>query len=66
MTLERMAILEQRDFSVGCGVCRGHDRTGPIGFPNDGQQIVYTGACGTGGMRWTVGGDVSPKYLPES
>ena len=42
------------------------------GVIDDGQQIVYTGACGTGGtggtggMRWTVGGDVSPKYLPES
>ena len=36
------------------------------GVIGDGQQIVYTGACGTGGMRWTVGGDVSPKYLPES
>ena len=30
----------------------------------DGQRIVYTGACGAGGMRWTVGGDVLPKYLP--
>ena len=30
----------------------------------DGQQIVYTGACGAGGMHWTVGGDVLPKYLP--
>ena len=29
-----------------------------------GQQIVYTGACGADGMRWTVGGDVSSKYLP--
>ena len=36
------------------------------GVIDDGQQIVYTGACGTGGMRWMVGGDVSPKYLPES
>ena len=29
-----------------------------------GQQIVYSGACGTDGMRWTVGGTVSSKYLP--
>ena len=29
-----------------------------------GQQIVYFGACGTDGMRWTVGGTVSSKYLP--
>ena len=30
----------------------------------EGQQIVYSGACGTDGMRWTVGGTVSPEYLP--
>lgn len=29
-----------------------------------GQRIVYTGACSAGGMHWTVGGDVLPKYLP--
>ena len=34
------------------------------GVVADGQRIVYTGACGAGGMRWTVGGDVLPKYLP--
>lgn len=28
------------------------------------QQIVYSGACGTDGMRWTVGGTVPPEYLP--
>ena len=33
---------------------------------DDGQQIVYTGACGTDGMRWTVGGDVLAKYLPKT
>ena len=36
------------------------------GVIEEGQRIVYTGACGTDGMRWTVGGDVSPEYLPES
>ena len=30
----------------------------------DGQQIVYTGACGADGMLWTVGGEVSSKHLP--
>ena len=30
----------------------------------EGQQIVYSGACGADGMRWSVGGTVSPKYLP--
>ena len=30
----------------------------------EGQQIVYSGACGADGMRWTVGGTVLPKYLP--
>lgn len=30
----------------------------------EGQQIVYSGVCGTDGMRWTVGGTVSPEYLP--
>lgn len=30
----------------------------------EGQQVVYSGACGTDGMRWSVGGTVSPKYLP--
>ena len=32
----------------------------------DGQTIVYTGACDSGGMNWTITGDVLPKYLPES
>lgn len=30
----------------------------------EGQQVVYSGACGADGMRWSVGGTVSPKYLP--
>jgi type IV pilus assembly protein PilA len=39
----------------------------PIGAViDDGQQIVYTGACGADGMRWTVGGDLLPKYLPRT
>ena len=33
---------------------------------DDGQEVVYKGACGAGGMRWTVEGDVSPKYLPRT
>ena len=32
---------------------------------DDGQRIVYTGACGPGGMRWTMTGDVQPKYRPK-
>ena len=36
------------------------------GVIDDGRRIVYTGACGAGGMQWTVTGDVPPKYLPES
>ena len=36
------------------------------GVIDDGQQIVYSGTCGTDGMRWTVGGDVLPKYLPKT
>ena len=39
----------------------------PVGAViDDGQQIVYTGACGTDGMRWTVGGDVPAKHLPKT
>lgn len=33
---------------------------------DDGQQILYTGACGADGMNWTVTGDVPPRYLPKS
>ena len=33
---------------------------------DDGQTIVYTGACGADGMRWTVTGDVPGRYLPKS
>ena len=35
------------------------------GVIDDGRQIVYTGACGAGGMRWTMSGDVPPKYRPK-
>ncbi len=35
------------------------------GVIDDGRQIVYTGACAAGAMRWTVTGDVPPQYLPE-
>ena len=31
----------------------------------EGQKIVYTGACGADGMRWTLGGTVSPEYMPR-
>ena len=36
------------------------------GVIDEGQRIVYSGACSTDGMRWTVGGDVSPEYLPKT
>ena len=36
------------------------------GVIDEGQRIVYSGACGTDGMGWTVGGDVSPDYLPKT
>ena len=31
-----------------------------------GKTIVYTGACGAGGMTWAVTGSVEPKYLPKT
>ncbi len=36
------------------------------GVIGEGWRVVYTGVCGTDGMRWTVGGDVSPEYLPKT
>lgn len=36
------------------------------GVIDDGRQIVYTGACEAGDMRWTVRGDLLPKYLPRT
>ena len=36
------------------------------GTIDDGQKIVYTGACGADGMNWTVTGDVPARYLPKS
>ena len=36
------------------------------GTIDDGQKIVYTGACGADGMSWTVTGDVPARYLPKS
>ncbi|MCM2341555.1 pilin [Rhodoferax sp.] len=30
-----------------------------------GDTIVYTGACGDGGMKWTIGGTVDAKYMPK-
>ena len=35
------------------------------GVVRAGQTIVFTGACGAEGMRWTVSGSVLPKYLPK-
>ena len=35
------------------------------GVVRSGQTIVFTGACGAEGMRWTVSGSVLPKYLPK-
>ena len=34
------------------------------GVIDDGRQIVFTGACDAGVMRWTMSGDVRRKYLP--
>lgn len=39
---------------------------GAGGKIDDGQTIVYTGACGADGMSWTVTGDVPAKYMPKS
>lgn len=36
------------------------------GVIDEGQRIVFSGACGTDGMRWTVGGDVLSEYLPKT
>ena len=33
---------------------------------NGGQVVSYTGTCGSGGMTWTVGGNVPSKYLPKT
>ncbi len=35
---------------------------------NAGQQIVYTGTCGAGGMRWTVAGaaGLPAKFEPKT
>ena len=35
------------------------------GAVEDGRRIVYTGACGDDGMRWTMTGDVPSKYRPN-
>ena len=29
------------------------------------ETIIYTGTCGRGGIRWTVGGTVAVKFLPK-
>jgi type IV pilus assembly protein PilA len=31
-----------------------------------GQTIVYTGACTTTGLAWTIGGTVANKYYPKN
>ncbi len=31
-----------------------------------GDTIVYTAACGAGGVVWTVGGSINAKYLPKA
>ena len=36
------------------------------GVIGDGRTIVYTGACDSGSMSWTISGDVPPGYLPRS
>jgi type IV pilus assembly protein PilA len=29
------------------------------------DTVEYTAACGTGGLKWTIGGTVAAKYLPK-
>ncbi len=31
----------------------------------DNQNVVYTGTCGPGGLKWVLTGTVAPKYLPK-
>ena len=31
-----------------------------------GQTIIYTGACGAGGLSWTVTGTIAPKFRPKT
>lgn len=33
---------------------------------SSGQTIVYTGACGTSGLTWTISGSIPQKYYPKS
>lgn len=30
------------------------------------QTVTYTGACGSAGVQWTIGGNVPAKYWPKS
>ena len=32
---------------------------------NNGQTVTFAGACGPGGMQWTVTGSVATKYRPK-
>ena len=31
-----------------------------------GKSVVFTPTCTVGSLRWTVGGDMPPKYLPKA
>ena len=31
-----------------------------------GQTVIYTAACTTAGVQWTIGGNVTAKYLPKA
>ncbi len=33
---------------------------------NAGDDIVYTGSCGSAGLQWTITGTVAAKYRPKS
>ena len=30
-----------------------------------GENVVYTGTCGAGGLKWVISGSVAQKYLPK-
>ena len=33
---------------------------------NVNETIIYTGTCSPGGMTWTIGGSIAPKFLPKT
>jgi len=42
------------------------DITGIGSAVTSGDTVLYTGVCGAGGIKWTVGGTVAAKYLPKT